>query len=179
MVATTSRVSPSRVPNPSSRKMESSRAAPAAASAEICDDRASASARDAWKVSPPDRVRTERRGIGVGVVDDEQVALVVGEVELAARQRGKSLRGGRDQVVQGLADQPLRELPGLQQVAEHMRDLLLLLGGPLLLRQVRGLGAAFRDAAACWLWHLRARSPPRRRPFRATASGGEVDPGVG
>ncbi len=41
--------------------MESSRAAPAAASAEICDDRASASASDAWKVSPPDRVRTERR----------------------------------------------------------------------------------------------------------------------
>src|ERR1700722_7348671 len=60
VVATTSRVSPSRVPNPSSRKMESSRAAPAVASALICDDRARASARDAWKVSPPDRVRTHR-----------------------------------------------------------------------------------------------------------------------
>src|SRR3984957_14200953 len=60
VVATTSRVSPSRVPNPSSRKMESSRAAPAVASALICDERARASARDAWKVSPPDRVRTDR-----------------------------------------------------------------------------------------------------------------------
>ena len=61
VVATTSRVSGSRVPNPSSRKMESRRAAPAAARADICEDSARASARDAWKVSPPDSVRTERR----------------------------------------------------------------------------------------------------------------------
>src|SRR3984885_12257274 len=60
VAATISRVSASRVPNPSSRKIESSRAAPAAARAEICDDRASARASDAWKVSPPDKVLTER-----------------------------------------------------------------------------------------------------------------------
>ena len=61
VVATTSRVSGSRVPKPSSRKIESRRAAPAPASADICADRARARARDAWKVSPPDSVRTERR----------------------------------------------------------------------------------------------------------------------
>jgi hypothetical protein len=61
VVATTSSVSESSVPNPSSKKIESSRAAPAAARAEICDDSASARARDAWNVSPPDKVRTDRR----------------------------------------------------------------------------------------------------------------------
>jgi len=61
VAATTSRVSGSRVPKPSSRKIESSRAAPAAASVDICEDSARASAREAWKVSPPDSVRTERR----------------------------------------------------------------------------------------------------------------------
>ena len=60
------------------------------------------------------------------MVDDEQVALVVGEVELATGQRRQGFRGGRDQVIQRRGDQPLRELPGLQQVAEQVRDLLFL-----------------------------------------------------
>ena len=61
MPATVSRLASSRVPNPSSRKIDSSRAAPWAASPDIWADSANASARLAWKVSPPDRVFTGLR----------------------------------------------------------------------------------------------------------------------
>src|SRR6185312_9193012 len=59
--ATVSRLASSRVPNPSSRKIDSSRAAPWAASPDICAESANASARLAWKVSPPERVFTGLR----------------------------------------------------------------------------------------------------------------------
>src|ERR1019366_2585851 len=60
VAATTSRLVSSRVPNPSSRKIDSSFAAPDAAREETWRLRASASAREAWNVSPPDRVLTGR-----------------------------------------------------------------------------------------------------------------------
>ena len=59
--ATVSRVSASSVPNPSSRKIDSSWAAPSAASAATWSASARASASEAWNVSPPDSVRTDRR----------------------------------------------------------------------------------------------------------------------
>ena len=107
--ATISSASGSRVPKPSSRKIESSVVRPPAASVDSCSDRASARARLAWKVSPPDRVFTERRGVGVGVVDHEELAPVVGELELTAGQLQQGGRGIGHQGVQCGVGQPLRE----------------------------------------------------------------------
>ena len=59
-VATTSSVSGSSVPNPSSRKSDSSRADPDDPRPATWSARARASAREARNVSPPDSVRADR-----------------------------------------------------------------------------------------------------------------------
>ena len=155
VVATTSRVSGSSVPNPSSRKIESSRAPPAADRLDICDDSASARASDAWKVSPPDRVRTDRLGVGVGVVDDVELAVGVGEVELAAGQARQVAGRELHQAVHRGGDQPARELVRAEQVRQHLGHGLLL---------ARGVPPGRRSAA--WARRSAMRSGGRAGPLQ-------------
>src|SRR5581483_7020659 len=64
-LATVSSVLGSSEPKPSSRKRASSRAAPLAASCEMSSPRARARAREARKVSPPERVRMGRSSLAL------------------------------------------------------------------------------------------------------------------
>ena len=162
--ATISRLASSRVPKPSSRKIDSSRAAPPAASADSCADSASASARLAWNVSPPDSVLHRPAGVGVGVVDDEELAVVVGQLELPAGQLEQARRGVGDQRVERGGDQPAREPVGAQQLAEHPGHLL----GASRRRArsaVSAAASARRSTSRCAA-RPAPRPAPRRRPPR-------------
>jgi hypothetical protein len=50
--------------------------------------------------------------VGVGVVDDDEFAVFVGEVELAAGQFREHRRGVLDENVEGGGDEPAGELVG-------------------------------------------------------------------
>ena len=99
VVATTSRVSGSSVPNPSSRKIESSRAAPAADEAGHLRGQGQRQRQRGLEGLPAGQRAHGPAGVGVGVVDDVELAVLVGEVELAAGQArqvaGRDRRPGR------------------------------------------------------------------------------------
>ena len=127
VVATTSRVSGSRVPKPSSRKMESSRAAPAAARAEICDGQGEGERQGGLEGLAAGQRANRTARVGVGVIDDVEVSVFVGEIELAAGQRGQVRRGVATRTSTASVTSQRGKLVGAQQVTQKPGHLLLAL----------------------------------------------------
>ncbi len=83
--------------------------------------------------------------VGVGVVDDVELAFVVGEVELSPGQFHQACGSVHDQCVQRGGCQPPLETVSAQQIAEQFRDLLLLLGLVPVAGKAGGTVAALTD----------------------------------
>ena len=82
------------------------------------------------------------------MVDDEELSVAVGELELALCQLGQPQGGISNQRVKRVRLWPFRELVATQQVSQRIRDLLLGFGGGVLGRQRGRLFPAFGNSRA-------------------------------